>query len=207
MTTHAGWKTQAAICFSFGTIGLAGLPIGATIGWAVLAATAGLCLGRSAGATRCVRRLTGWTGTPGGLGAAAAVGILAVCLVASGLVLIFGGAAATAVGFGVGILLTSRHLLARQRAHRPDPATRTTAAPPAEPSVGELPTDELCLAWRRSYLALHRATDEEARYRLIQRRQKYLDEIERRDRAGFERWLSSGARASGDPRRYLAVDG
>jgi len=34
-------------------------------------------------------------------------------------------------------------------------------------------------------------------------RQRMLDELERRDRAGFERWLSTGARAASDPSRYI----
>ncbi len=206
MITRTRGKIRVTLGFLFGAVGLAGLPIGATIGWAVLAVTAGLGLVCSAGATRRARRLTGWTGTSGGLGVVVAVVVLSGCLVASGLFLTFGGAAATAVGFGAGILSAGHHLLLRQWAPKPGPVTRATAPPPPEPAVGDLPTDELCLAWRRSYLALHRAADEETRHRLVQRRQVYLDEIERRDRAGFERWLSSGARASGDPRHYLTVD-
>jgi len=31
-----------------------------------------------------------------------------------------------------------------------------------------------------------------------------LDELERRDRAGFQRWLSTGARAASDPSRYIS---
>jgi len=35
-------------------------------------------------------------------------------------------------------------------------------------------------------------------------RQRLLDELERRDRAGFGRWLSTGARAASDPSRDVA---
>jgi len=31
----------------------------------------------------------------------------------------------------------------------------------------------------------------------------YLDELERRDPAGFRRWINDGARAAGDPARYI----
>jgi hypothetical protein len=69
-----------------------------------------------------------------------------------------------------------------------------------------LSIDELCLAWRRSYLQLQRATDEHARQQVIRTRQAYLDELEQRDRSGFARWLQDGARAGSDPRRYLSSD-
>ena len=65
---------------------------------------------------------------------------------------------------------------------------------------------ELCLAWRRSSLVLGRLLrtpqlDEQAA--TVATRQEYLDELERRDRAGFTRWLHAGARPASDPRRYL----
>jgi len=34
-------------------------------------------------------------------------------------------------------------------------------------------------------------------------RELLIDEIERRDRDGFARWLDTGARAGSDPSRYL----
>lgn len=45
-------------------------------------------------------------------------------------------------------------------------------------SVDALPLDELCLAWRRSYLQLQRAADEATRQQLIHARQAYPDELE-----------------------------
>ncbi|MEV0074730.1 hypothetical protein [Amycolatopsis sp. NPDC050768] len=70
-------------------------------------------------------------------------------------------------------------------------------------SVSSLSVEELCLAWRRSYVELEHVRDEESRYAVIAARQAYLDELERRDRQGFTRWLDSGARAAGDPSRFV----
>jgi hypothetical protein len=39
--------------------------------------------------------------------------------------------------------------------------------------------------------------------RVGEQRRAYLDEMARRDPEGFHRWLDSGARAAGDPSRYL----
>ena len=39
---------------------------------------------------------------------------------------------------------------------------------------------------------------------MVQRRQEYLDALERRDPHGFARWIGLGARAASDPGRYVA---
>jgi hypothetical protein len=85
-----------------------------------------------------------------------------------------------------------------------DAITAVTLPPPARP-VAELSTDDLCTGWRRSYFQLLVARDTADRPRLVQRRQDYLDEIERRDPGGFRRWLAGDARAGGDPRPYLTI--
>ncbi|MGW4394184.1 hypothetical protein ACWEHA_02775 [Amycolatopsis nivea] len=74
---------------------------------------------------------------------------------------------------------------------------------PCPDPVDSLPLDQLCLLWRRSFLELQRAADERTRHAVVAARQAYLDELERRDRPGFARWLDSGARAAGDPSRYV----
>jgi hypothetical protein len=71
--------------------------------------------------------------------------------------------------------------------------------------LATLSTPELCLAWRRSYIALGDLPAGPARGELVTLRQSLLDELERRDPAGFHRWLDAGARAGGDPSRYLAA--
>ena len=62
----------------------------------------------------------------------------------------------------------------------------------------------LCFAWRRSYLALQRSLSLHARLRIVERRQEFLDEFEQRNPRGFSAWLASGARAAGDPSKYIA---
>jgi hypothetical protein len=88
---------------------------------------------------------------------------------------------------------------------------RKTESPPApRESSGlltDLTTDELCIAWRRSYVRLLRASGESARAQVVQSRRCLLDELERRDPPGFIRWLDSGALAGSDPSRYLAAGG
>ena len=65
---------------------------------------------------------------------------------------------------------------------------------------------QLCRTWRSSYLRLHRATSCPAVAELVLLRQRLLNELERRDRAGFGRWLSTGAQAASDPGRYVGHD-
>jgi hypothetical protein len=127
------------------------------------------------------------------------------------------------LGSASGIVILTLLLLAaplawpwlRRRYGRP-PARENRAAgcpevvPAAEPppplTFEALSTPELCLAWRRSYLALLDVTSFPARCTIVRMRECLLDEFERRDRAGFTRWLDSGARAGSDPGRYLSSD-
>jgi hypothetical protein len=77
---------------------------------------------------------------------------------------------------------------------------------PAQPMALEsMSTGDLCLAWRRSYLALPDlpAGSEHLAGEITRARAALLDELERRDPAGFTRWLAAGARASSDPARHL----
>ena len=79
-------------------------------------------------------------------------------------------------------------------------------SPPPPLTFEALSTPELCLAWRRSYLALLDVTSYPARCTIVRMRECLLDELERRDRGGFTRWLDMGARAGSDPGRYLSTD-
>jgi hypothetical protein len=66
---------------------------------------------------------------------------------------------------------------------------------------------DLIHAWRYSFLLLATARADPIRLAQIgEQRRAYLDELARRDPAGFRRWIDSGARAAGDPTRYLTVD-
>lgn len=62
----------------------------------------------------------------------------------------------------------------------------------------------LCFAWRTSFVALQQPVPLAIRMSVVDRRQEFLDEFERRNARGFEAWLASGARAAGDPTKYIA---
>lgn len=69
-----------------------------------------------------------------------------------------------------------------------------------------LTTAELCRQWQESYETLRGATTAAARLRIVEARQHYLDELERRDPIGLTAWLGANASAAGDPSRFLARD-
>ncbi|TCO19650.1 hypothetical protein EV652_11349 [Kribbella steppae] len=77
-----------------------------------------------------------------------------------------------------------------------------------EPEVeaAELSDDALCLAWRASFSALQRANSPAERSRIVEARLAYLVELERRNPHGVAAWLASGARAAGDPSRFVLGD-
>lgn len=93
---------------------------------------------------------------------------------------------------------------AEQRAPAEDGARSSSTSRMLPAATGALSTPQLCLAWRHSYLELQRAASDPAKAgEVVLVRQCFLDELERRDRPGFERWLNTGARAASDPSRYL----
>jgi hypothetical protein len=63
---------------------------------------------------------------------------------------------------------------------------------------------ELCRAWRVSYAQLQTHGGAARAEHLAEQRRTYLDELQRRSPAGFAAWIASGARAGGDPARYLS---
>jgi len=75
--------------------------------------------------------------------------------------------------------------------------------PPPVPPAPELSTAQLCLAWHHSYFALLDLPADASRADLVHRRQQLLDEIERRDPAGFTRWIDTDARPGSNPGRYV----
>lgn len=70
-------------------------------------------------------------------------------------------------------------------------------------SLRTLSTQQLGLAWRLSFWDLERATSCRAQIVVVQLRQAYLDELERRDPDAVRCWLASGADAATDPTRYF----
>lgn len=75
------------------------------------------------------------------------------------------------------------------------------AAPRIDPAAMSVP--QLCRAWDRSCWLLREMPAGSARITMVGSREHLLDELERRDPAGFHRWIHSGASARNDPGRYL----
>ncbi len=102
------------------------------------------------------------------------------------------------------------------------PSSRTAGVPPTGPPhrpvdvPGPLPgaatglaglsTGALGREWLRTAAALESAGGAEARSQLVQWRREALDELERRDPAGFARWLAAGATVDSDPAQYVRGD-
>ena len=102
-------------------------------------------------------------------------------------------------GYGAAAPASARRRPTAARAMPPPPVRRPSNTPP----MPALPTPDLCWEWRRSYVAVVRASKPDELIRIVALRAAYLDELERRDPTGFRRWLDDGARAASDPGRYL----
>jgi hypothetical protein len=87
--------------------------------------------------------------------------------------------------------------IAAARVEDPEPAPEV----PAEPWL--LDDYALCCAWRKSFIGLERPHSPAMHLKLVEQRQLYLDELERRNPTGLAEWLASGARAAGDPTRFI----
>lgn len=88
-----------------------------------------------------------------------------------------------------------------------EPVPAPSHSPRADAAeIGFLSDEELCLAWRRSFLLLEAARSAQARLTVVEERQRYLDELYRRSPAGVAAWLAAGARASGNPLPYVSGD-
>ncbi|WIX85213.1 hypothetical protein [Amycolatopsis sp. DG1A-15b] len=201
MRARTAWSAAALVAGVFATLGVRTTPPGELAGLAVLGLAVGILVAAVAPHTaRAARtRITALRA-----GALAAAIFFALCFTVSGMLATFGGWVTASLVVVCAVAALAAGL--RRRAHRPAAGTvaAVTPPPPARP-VAALSTDELCTAWRRSYFQLLVSRDAQARRRLVQRRQDYLDEIERRDRSGFLRWLADGARAGGDPGPYLTT--
>jgi hypothetical protein len=82
----------------------------------------------------------------------------------------------------------------------------TWAPPQLPPDLDLLSTEELCEAWCASYLVLKDRSsrgDAKAALATVTERQRYLDELERRNASGLTAWLASGARVASNPLPYL----
>lgn len=196
---RTGWTAAISAAVVFGIIGALVMPVDMMIAWSLLGLTIGVVAGKSPSSKSMLSRPSmprllmraepdSWRAMVIGLG------FFLICLAITGLVTVTGAAVAAEL-LGCWAAIAAWHVWRSRQA--------PTVSVPAT-AVGRLPTDELCLVWRRSYCQLQRATDEPTRRRLIRARQACLDELERRDRPGFARWLDSGAHPGGDPSRYLS---
>lgn len=204
----AGMVLLVPVC-TLAVVGAANTSADALIGWSLLGLGAGILV--AIGAPRLRRgRQVGVRGPDLPLGVAAAATFVTFCLVIAGLLAAFGGGLTTAALLlfaGAGLWAGNRY---RPRARatpvaNPRDVLAAVTLPASSTLVTDMGTEELCVAWRRSYYQLVLAADEPARRLVVQRRQEFLDEIERRDGSGFRRWLDSGARAGGDPGPYLTT--
>ncbi|MGY1802730.1 hypothetical protein ACI78T_05545 [Blastococcus sp. SYSU D00922] len=80
----------------------------------------------------------------------------------------------------------------------PPPATATGSA-----SLSALSTPALGREWIRTTAAMGARLSPVERQALVRRREETLDELERRDPAGFARWLAEGPALGTDPADYV----
>jgi hypothetical protein len=131
-----------------------------------------------------------------------------VLLAVAGLA-VFGGGVVTALVVtvcalvGAGVLVTKN----RRRGSQPSPtrssgSVRPGPAPLLVP-VSALSTAALGREWLRTTEALAGQLDPEARRSIVHRREEALDELERRDPAGFAQWLAAGPLPGSDPAGYV----
>lgn len=112
-------------------------------------------------------------------------------LVVTGLTALFGPTS------GVVILLLAAVSMICWRVHRRRiPAT----------VLETLSTRQLCSVWRHSDAALLDLPDGPTRREIVRIRGRLLNELERRDPAGFARWLRNDLGAHSDPGHYLITD-
>jgi hypothetical protein len=156
------------------------------------------------------------------LEAAASVGAatVGVLLLVAGIAALAGGpVAALAVGGVLVVALVARLVRARRPATGATPDATVvrrhpSAVPPVRaesaaelagllPPVAVLTTAELGEEWMRTSAMLAGRLDAGPRAALVVRREEALDELERRDPAGFARWLTAGPTLSCDPAGYV----
>ncbi len=141
----------------------------------------------------------------------AGLATVAVCAVITGLVIVLDTASGPVI-IVLALLGAPPAWHRIRRASRPAPAVvkeqhlRRREAPGPSAAATDLSVAELCLAWRRSYLVLIETSYGDGHDEVVSRRRELLDELERRDHAGFGRWIDTGARAASDPGRFLSTE-
>lgn len=109
---------------------------------------------------------------------------------------------ATVVAAAIGYALARRLLpmlgRSRQATSRPEPADQGGVGRLSARPLEECSTSELAVAWGASYDLLQAASSTQMKARIVALRASYLDELERRDRLGVSRWLSTGSDPASD---------
>lgn len=100
----------------------------------------------------------------------------------------------------------SRHPSARDGVVPAVPGPPVAPSPAHPGGLSQLSTEALGQEWLRTAAALDSARDLTTRERVVQRRREVLDELERRDPAGFARWLAVGATVDSNPAQHLRGD-
>jgi hypothetical protein len=149
----------------------------------------------------------------------AASGTVGILLVLAGVAALANGVVAVlAGGAGLGTWLVIRALRTPARPRRaPAPAPRPQAGAevvrlPVHPGtqaddgtsrLSAVSTPALGRDWIRTAAALGGRLSPVEREALVRRREEILDELERRDPAGFARWLAEGPALGTDPAGYV----
>lgn len=212
------WLT---LCIALGAVGIVvalGWSISVTVVFFTCAAACGAVLGTAAlGPEEAPPESIVWRQVVVG---AAIGGLVTVAAIGMG-VLLGAGSAVLLLLLGIGSspavirLCRRRFRQSGQDSASAPPAERSdqTAEPAAaeagddaQPQPQSLTDAQLCTAWRVSFSALEKARTEQQRLRIVEERQDCLDELERRNPHGLAAWLASGARAAGDPTRFVLGD-
>ena len=99
---------------------------------------------------------------------------------------------------------------ARGRGHLSPPGAASVAGDQAAQPGRELRGIDdrtLCRGWRDSFALLNDARSMEDRLSVVQLRERYLDELDRRSPRGLAAWFASGPRASSNPLPFLTDQG
>lgn len=100
------------------------------------------------------------------------------------------------------LAVTSPPALARLRIRFPGVLPERGRHPGA-PRPSSLTTEQLCRAWRHSFATVTRARTAAERAAAARLRGSYLDELERRDPAGFATWLATGPPPGSTPAGFV----
>lgn len=206
-------------------LGWAGICVGTAVGALGAVAAPGVAMGGlfCAAALGVLTYLRLRDITAGGHVAKAAVGrrggLIVGCVVVIGWVVLTGAAQLLGPAAGAillpAVLMTGTVLWQRLRdaGERPSPwlhvqdlLLRGAQPRAAAPIPAALTTAQLCLAWQYSYFTLIDLPADGQRTAVVRLREQLLDELERRDPAGFTRWIDAGARPGGDPGRFVVDD-